>query len=495
MKTNFLLGLVVVLCGAGPVAAITYCQLDPATADSKYQQIFQPTCHNCYEIGVAAKLGAKTFKEVLGKVKNVEIDIFDTKRLLTGGVAGQWFVRHSPAGVGSGNDNNCTGNGKGTNNFGACLADIQQWSAANPDHDPITLFLDKKQGFSSESSQRRPSDLDQLIEGNLGAALYKPASLKSTYATLREAAKKDSWPTKANLAGKVIVVLTGDNKILSEYVADRGDQAALFVAANTDKTQDVEGTPNGFTTETANSLVFYNVKTSGTRDDLGKTTRANNYVSRLYGADSLNPCRVLANCINDNALDKWNTGACSDQSTGTLRLLDPNGFLPEQPESTSNFSCPAPTVMTGRWHDCRNKDPKCDENGNSSVYCRKLEYNGQAFGVGTGSWSGDVKESAGTAYLCPKDTVMTGRRHNCGNKDGGTKCDENGNTQYQCSPLTYGGKAVTVDPNAGSWSSEITESTSQFVCPDNQILNGRKHTGDENGQTSYHCLPVPTPAP
>jgi len=291
----------------------------------------------------------------------------------------------------------------------------------------------------------------------------------------------------------VIVVLTANNDLLNEYVKDRGDQAALFVAARTSKTDDITGTPGSFTADTAKYVVFYNIQSSGTRDALGKTTRASNYVARLYSADSLNPCRVLANCINDNALFLWNTGACSGQSSGTLHLLDPAGFLPEQPESKSNFTCPASTVMTGRWHDCGNKNSgtRCDENGNSSIYCRKIEYNGQAFEVGTGALSEDIKESAGIAYLCPQNTVMTGRTHDCDNK--GDKCDENGTTKYRCSPLTYGGKAVAVDPNAGTWSTEITESESQFVCPNNQILNGRKHTGDENGKTSYHCLPVPTP--
>jgi hypothetical protein len=56
-----------------------------------------------------------------------------------------------------------------------------------------------------------------------------------------------------------------------------------------------------------------------------------------------------------------------------------------------------------------------------------------------------------------------------------------------------GSQSVPVNPNAGSWSEAIVESTSQFVCPDGQILNGRHHQGDENGLTRYHCLPVPTP--
>ncbi|HEV8581620.1 MAG TPA: Ca2+-dependent phosphoinositide-specific phospholipase C [Thermoanaerobaculia bacterium] len=491
-----LFGLVTCLGAAGSASAIIYCRLDPVSDQSKYQEIFQPTCHNCYEKGVARELGAETFKQVLDQVKNVEIDIYDHQDLVTGGGPKHWFVRHGPGRLPlSGNDNNCTGDGNGTNDLSACLTDIREWSAGHPGHDPITLFLDKKQGFSQPSSQRTPADLDQLVQDKLGSALYEPASLRGTYSSLREAARQGNWPTMANLKGKVLVVLTADNDLLHEYVKARLGQAALFVAARTDEKKDIEGIPDNFKSATAPYVVFYNIENGGTRDELGKITRANNYVARLYFADNENTCRILTNCINDNALFRWNAGACSGQSSGTQFLLDPNGFLPRQRESKSLFTCPAGTVMTGRWHNCGNKDggTKCDENGNSSIYCRQIEYAGTTFGVGAGSWSAAIVENAGTAYLCPEDTVMTGRRHDCGNKDGGTKCDETGTTQYQCSPLTYQGRAVAINPNNGSWSQEITESQSQFVCPGNQILNGRKHTGDENGLTSYHCIPLPTP--
>lgn len=479
-----------VVGAAGPAAAIDFCEVKAVSGQSKYQEVFQPTCHNCYEIAVAAKMGATTFKQVLDQVKNVEIDIWDTKGGVSGGEKGEWYVRH---GLGtafqSGNDNNCTGNGDGTNNLGACLNDIKQWSDAHPGHDPITLFLDKKEGWSKASSERRPVNLDQLVESILGNKLYKTASLKASYQNLREAARNRAWPAMSALAGKVIIALTGSS--LSEYVNDRRGAAALFVAADTDDANDIDGTPSGFTTETAAYVVFYNIKSSSSHDALGKDTRANSYVSRLWSGDSQNPCAILANCVNDNALYDWSAGACNGQSAGTLQLLDPLKWQPQQAESSSDFACPASTVMTGRWHDCKNKGNECDENGNSSIYCRGIEHSGHPFGVGEGTWSGNVEESAGTKFLCPANTVMTGRRHDCKNKD--DKCDENGDTQYLCAPLTYEGRQVAVNPDAGAWTSGIVESTSQFVCSNDQILNGREHLGDENGPTNYHCMPVPTP--
>ena len=54
-----------------------------------------------------------------------------------------------------------------------------------------------------------------------------------------------------------------------------------------------------------------------------QTTRANEYVSRLWNGESENPCIVRSNCINDSALYKWSEGACSGQSYGTLLQTSP----------------------------------------------------------------------------------------------------------------------------------------------------------------------------
>lgn len=305
-------------------AAAQSCTQSAATGASTYQAVFQPTCHNCYEIGVAKAMGANTFKQVLDQVLNVEIDIWDTRDAVTGGVPREWYVRHNPGTLfQSGNDNNCTGNGKGTNDLGACLDDIRTWSDAHPGHYPITLFLDKKQAWSPASQGRRPADLDRLVESSLGQKLYKPAEFKGAHATLREAAKGGAWPSRDALKGRVLIALTGGqtgkhNQTQNEYVQDRRDNAALFMAVDTDETKDIEGTPQGFNATTASYLVFYNIKAGGSRTSLGKKTRANNYVSRLWDGDNDNPCSILDACINDNALKKWNKGACNGLSTGVL---------------------------------------------------------------------------------------------------------------------------------------------------------------------------------
>lgn len=92
-----------------------------------------------------------------------------------------------------------------------------------------------------------------------------------------------------------------------------------------------------------------------------------------------------------------------------------------------------------------------------------------------------MKES-GSYFLCPSNTVMTGRYH---------KGDENGQTQYEYATL----KAVDVDGNLVSgaitvedirWDSYIKESSGNgYSAPANRVIVGRQHKGDENGQTRY----------
>ncbi|QTZ93489.1 hypothetical protein [Streptomyces auratus] len=85
-----------------------------------------------------------------------------------------------------------------------------------------------------------------------------------------------------------------------------------------------------------------------------------------------------------------------------------------------------------------------------------------------------VRESAGTPVLCPTNQVLLGRAHSG---------DENGNTTYYCGIILIDGRLVHV--SAPTWSASQRESNSFFSAPANHPLVGRQHTGDENGQTRY----------
>ncbi|PKV90068.1 hypothetical protein [Streptomyces sp. TLI_146] len=85
-----------------------------------------------------------------------------------------------------------------------------------------------------------------------------------------------------------------------------------------------------------------------------------------------------------------------------------------------------------------------------------------------------VRESAGTPVTCPTNQVLLGRAHSG---------DENGNTTYYCGFILIDNEMVTV--SAPIWSASQRESNSHFAAPGDQVLVGRQHTGDENGQTRY----------
>lgn len=89
-------------------------------------------------------------------------------------------------------------------------------------------------------------------------------------------------------------------------------------------------------------------------------------------------------------------------------------------------------------------------------------------------YSQSVKESAGTPVLCPTDQVLLGRAHSG---------DENGQTTYYCGIVIING--VLAKTSAPTWSNNMKESNSFFAAAPNHALVGRQHTGDENGNTRY----------
>ncbi|RVW01770.1 phosphatidylinositol-specific phospholipase C domain-containing protein [Rhodococcus spongiicola] len=146
----------------------------------------------------------------------IEIDVW------TNGLGPGWRVSHTNP---VGNDNNCVGAqspgqlGTGPRDQGldGCLADLRAWHEANPDHAPVTVKVEMKDGFnapsidgSSGSSNfgRGPAELDALIGAQLGDALFRPADLVGdAESTLDEAAGTNGWPTRDAMRGKFVFYL------------------------------------------------------------------------------------------------------------------------------------------------------------------------------------------------------------------------------------------------------------------------------------------------
>ncbi|MFD0273983.1 phosphatidylinositol-specific phospholipase C domain-containing protein [Kitasatospora sp. NPDC127111] len=129
-------------------------------------------------------------------------------------VTKEWKVSHSNP---LGNSNNCaaattpaqlyTG---GTNkNLETCLDDVRIWLGAHPGAGPLVVKLELKAGFAANRGMG-PAQLDALIAAHLGSAVFRPADLLAkpgggSYANADEAARAGNWPTRASLAGRVLV--------------------------------------------------------------------------------------------------------------------------------------------------------------------------------------------------------------------------------------------------------------------------------------------------
>ncbi len=155
------------------------------------------------------------------------------------------------------------------------------------------------------------------------------------------------------------------------------------------------------------------------------------------------------------------------------------------------YLCPANTVMTGRWHSG-------DENGNTQYEYATLKIVDSDNVVQQGviqvldvQWSDEIKESSGTTFVAPTDRVIVGRYHSG---------DENGPTQYATAIIKVDGQQVkTFDLQSHSPFKE--SSGTWFVTDAQRVIVGRNHDGDENGKTFYITarlsanMPEKEPAP
>ncbi|WP_349976516.1 hypothetical protein [Pseudomonas sp. WHRI 8519] len=142
-------------------------------------------------------------------------------------------------------------------------------------------------------------------------------------------------------------------------------------------------------------------------------------------------------------------------------------------ERNSVFDCPPNMVITGREHDH-------DENGLTTYTCARLKQGDSHVVLSEQSQSRRFNEDGAHYFTCPPNQVMTGRDH---------YSDENGDTVYRCkAPKTESGHRLTVTP--GPWSKEQSEDGSNFQCEPGEVMIGRWHDDDENGDTRVRCALV-----
>jgi len=135
------------------------------------------------------------------------------------------------------------------------------------------------------------------------------------------------------------------------------------------------------------------------------------------------------------------------------------------------FTCGLNQVMTGRAHSGDETD------GRSTYTCATFKQGSTDLSLSNDKWEKGVVESDGIYFMCPPDTVMSGRdRHG----------DENAQHRYRCSELKNGDKKLSIHWSDG-WSKSQGENESDYTCPTGEFLVGRYHDDDEYGPTRYRC--------
>lgn len=250
----------------------------PGTA---WNEVHQQASHNSYAVdGGIAKLyehGIRTFELDIHRGRPTEFfnktHLIDAPwplgSLLTvldhltdgGGAVDDWLVYHHSA---------------DTDSEYEYLRDGLRAIDALPGLDPITLFMDNKDGFGGPHTSVQ---LNEVLGDGLGTKLFKPQDLidRAPGATdLHEAIEIAGWPTVDELEGRVIVVLT-------DHVDDYEiDGASAFVAATPTFTRDRFGllrhVPDA-------DVVFYNADASHVTPEQIIAIQAGGSLLRTYNGD------------------------------------------------------------------------------------------------------------------------------------------------------------------------------------------------------------------
>ncbi len=137
--------------------------------------------------------------------------------------------------------------------FKQALETIKDWSNAHPRHLPIYIYVETKQETAGDrlplsgfvkGIPYTPAYMDELdaeIKAVFGADLEKvvtPDKFRGSYATLREAALANNWPTLKEARGKIIFVMNGEGMDAYRSGKTTLEGRAMFVFADSSNASD-----------------------------------------------------------------------------------------------------------------------------------------------------------------------------------------------------------------------------------------------------------------
>uniref|UniRef100_B0T0P4 Acid phosphatase n=1 Tax=Caulobacter sp. (strain K31) TaxID=366602 RepID=B0T0P4_CAUSK len=128
--------------------------------------------------------------------------------------------------------------------FVACLTQIGTWSKAHPDHAPILILLNAKDGPSSFPNGVEALPYDEkafdALDGEIRSVfaesqLITPDQVRGGRATLREAVLAGGWPTLNAARGKVFFALDESPEKVAAYRGARKSLEGRAMFVNTDE--------------------------------------------------------------------------------------------------------------------------------------------------------------------------------------------------------------------------------------------------------------------
>ena len=102
--------------------------------------------------------------------------------------------------------------------FTDCLSIVRDWSLAHPDHVPVYIFMELKDGYDSVAG-RDPHGLleDEILSVFEPAHLLVPDEVRGAHGTLTAAIAADGWPLLGAVRGRIVFVMMGSENHRSAY--------------------------------------------------------------------------------------------------------------------------------------------------------------------------------------------------------------------------------------------------------------------------------------
>lgn len=124
-----------------------------------------------------------------------------------------------------------------------CLAVLKTWSDKHPDHYPIFITLEPKDGGSKDPNMTAPEpftaktfeELDKALTDGLGKKhIITPDMVRGKYNTLEEAVLHDNWPALKAARGKFVFLLDDKGAKRDLYIAGHPSLKGRVMFANAD---------------------------------------------------------------------------------------------------------------------------------------------------------------------------------------------------------------------------------------------------------------------